>query len=226
MGYETNSFIYIIDLNNFSLKYVDLGTPVGFYFTLLYPPEVFDLSSKYIACSDISIYNIKILDNDGKFLFNIHREDSLFNKLDSNLHKKFANLVLNQNITIKSALDSIRSTFFSGIGIIEKVSFVNDSTLLIRWYGPKKDTTSWYPDIYYDIWEIKKDSALLVGKNILAKLPNDSTLMKFEPLYSSRFECASNYIISFYTVFCEDKGPEDETLQQFRIRQKKLPRSK
>ncbi|MGC8979766.1 hypothetical protein [Caldisericum sp.] len=219
-GYEFNSFLYIVDLNNFSLKNVDLGIPKGFYFTLFNPPEVFDVSSKYIAHSDISTYNINIFDNDGRFLININRGDTLFREMDLHLHQKFSNLIMDTTITLKSALDTMRSTFFSGIGIIEKVNFINDSTLLVRWYGPKTDTTRWYPDIYYDIWEIRNETPILVAKNILARVPSDSTLKQFRPLYSSRYECGSNYIISFGSTYCKEKGSKIETLKQYYERQR------
>lgn len=221
VGYAANTRLYFLDFKNFSLKYVDLGVPKGFYFTLFYPPEVVDFTNGYIAHSEITEYRIKLFDKNGNYVTEIRKSDSLFKEIDTTLHVKFSNLLTNNLDNIKPALDSMRSTFFSGVGIIEKINFIDDSLLLVRWYGPKIDTSKWYPYIYYDLWKIKKDSAFLIMDNVLASFPYDTLLMSCYPLYSSRFESGSGYIVAFSSSYCLKPGEPTETLADYRKRQKK-----
>lgn len=220
-GYSANTFFYTINLNNFEVKYVDLGVPKGFYFTLFYPPEVVDVSDNYIAHSEVNTYRIKITDKEGKLLYEITKKDDLFNEIDNNTHLKFVSLLENEPKAVKPALDSMRSTFFGGIGIIEKVNFISDSLLLVRWYGPKTDSTWYYPEIYYDIWKIEPDTAFLIAKNILAPIPNDTILMGCYPLYTSRFESGSEYIVAISSSYSPKPSPPDQTFADYMKSQKK-----
>jgi hypothetical protein len=222
----TDTYLYILNLKDYSTNFLNLGTPKGYYFCLFNPPEVLDINEKFIAQSEVSSYDIKIFDRQGKFLTQIRKKDTLFKEIDQNLHLKFVSLLQKNFVNLKTVIDSLRPIFFGGVGVIEKLNFINDSILLVRWYGPKTDINKWYPDIYYDVWLIKSDTAILIDKNIKALFPEDSILLSCEPLYSSRYECGSNYIVKFYGTYCKEFNSMNETLGDYRERQKKCYENK
>lgn len=220
-GFKANTHFYVLNFNDFSCKFINLATPQSFYFTLFYPPEVVDFSSKFIAHSDITPYKIKIYDISGSLLYEIYKRDSLFKEIDVNLHNKFSDLIKQNSKTVKPVIDSIRNIFFGGFGIIEKVSFVNDSVLLFRWYGPKNDTSDFYPSIYLDLWLIKSNSFFPIAKNVRVEKFVDTIPRICQTLLSSRYETGSNYLIKFFGIFSDEVGNLYEPIKKYLEREEK-----
>lgn len=215
---DSKGYCFILNFNSKKINKIILPVPEGFFFTLFYPPHCLDVSSKYIAYSEITSYNIKIFDLEGKLVIKILRKDTLFNELNEELKSKFSSLINSSNISVKSSLDSMRNAFFGGYGVIEKVNFINDSILLVRWYGPKIDTNKWYPEIYYDLWKIQDETVTLLAKNIKAKEPEDEINVFQSPLYASLYETGFNYIVKFRTTFSQCLPSKSETLGAYRKR--------
>ena len=150
-----NMFLEMDSTGNIIHKY-SFETPAAFQLAYYSPSCRFDYKSNKFLVSDILEYNIKIYDENQKYITTLNRDVAEF-KNNKELYKLFDNEPYN----IWSKNGKFNDSLYS-INRMELVQFYNDSTILVCYSDYKTD----FGDFIYDIWKFSENKWYLYKKDL------------------------------------------------------------
>ncbi len=151
-----------IDLSKMAVsKKRNLPMPKGSAFSSMKPREIFSFYNGKIIVSDITEYKIRIYNYNLELINNINYKPVNW-KSNSKLISEIENC--KDFNTFRAEIEK-----YKNISLIERVVFLNDTTLMVTWLR------SSYPDLVCDIW-IKKNNNWTILESEISYQPNREEL--------------------------------------------------
>lgn len=177
-------YVSIFDHNFNHDTTISFEKPYGKEWLHFTPRKIMDFNDNFIIISDITRYQIKVINLKNKqlnYVINFKPKEWFVDKIKNN----------------NESLNNLRNKL-DRVCLITKVNLI-DNKLIVFWTSPGDD--KYLFDYHFDVWELKQNSYSLLYQNLDNYKPEEEQLMKVDYIrINNEYDIVKNKLINYVKI--------------------------